>query len=275
MQQHQPLAGKTTAAATVALALALMTATLGLAAPSAKAEPSGLNNWFLAPSLVQLRAEIDRLWPARSRVSDGWIGDRRHEKAPSHHNPVGHRNGPGYGTLGAVHALDITASGIDTSRVLNAVIGDSRVGYVIHGGRIWSAARGWAPKSAYGDPHNHHIHISLRGGSAATARASERNTRSWLSGGHSAVNTSAPKKSKKPGRKTAGVATYRLGSRGSHITEIQRRLHSWGFLSSSPTGRFGKQTRKAVRKFQKALGWHGRRADGIPGKGTLKQLGVR
>jgi Putative peptidoglycan binding domain len=253
-------------AGAVVLALAVMGSAVGLAAP-ATANPAGLPTWFLAPSLAALRNEIDRTWPARSRASDGWIGDRAHRRSPSDHNPVGYRNGPSYGSMGSVHALDVTASGIDTSAVLNAVIGDSRVAYVIFSGRIWSASRGWASTAYYGDPHTTHIHISLRGESAATALAAERDTSRWLGSGTRGVSTSS--------NRTSWAGKYRPGARGSHITEIQRRLNAWGFLRSAPTGRFGKQTRRAVRNFQKALGWHGHRANGLPGKATLKQLGVR
>ena len=65
--------------------------------------------WYASPSLVTLRKEVDSRWPARSRISDGVIGDNRHATTTNSHNPVGAGNGPRVGTRGAVHAMDITA----------------------------------------------------------------------------------------------------------------------------------------------------------------------
>lgn len=54
--------------------------------------------WQLAPSLISLETEADRIAPRRSRVSDGSIGDPNHSNRISDHNPSG----------GFVHAIDIT-----------------------------------------------------------------------------------------------------------------------------------------------------------------------
>lgn len=43
--------------------------------------------WYLAPSLAQLRAEVNARWPKRSKASDGTIGDRAHSARTSDHNP--------------------------------------------------------------------------------------------------------------------------------------------------------------------------------------------
>ena len=138
--------------------------------------------WHTAPSLVALRREIDTRWSGRSRISDGVIGDSRHGRSTNSHNPVGASNGPRVGTRGAVHAMDITASGIDVNRVLNAVIGDSRVWYVIHDGKIWSRTYSWAARPYSGDPHTTHVHINLREDSQSAATDAENSTRSWFTG---------------------------------------------------------------------------------------------
>ncbi|MEN9852259.1 MAG: hypothetical protein RI996_202 [Candidatus Parcubacteria bacterium] len=49
--------------------------------------------------------------------------------------------------------------------------------------------------------------------------------------------------------KDAGV-----GSRGTHVMEIQNFLISGGFLSTSATGYFGPATKKAVMAYQKSVG---------------------
>ncbi len=262
-----------------ALGLALILTSLGFggataataapaaaAAPADRAAPVGIGYWFLAPSLVKLQREVNARWPNRSRASDGTIGDSAHRRSPSDHNPVGHRNGPGYGTPGAVHGMDITANGINTSVVLNSVIGDRRVAYVIHNGRIWSARYGWAPRTYWGSPHQTHIHISLRGGSASVALAAERDTGRWLS--ETSGRTASVKHSPKAKR-------YAPGARGRHIAKLQRRLIRWGFpISSGATGYFGPQTRRAVKKFQVVSGWRRGKADGVPGKPTLRRIGL-
>jgi hypothetical protein len=153
-------------------------------APSEQAAMSAMSlmPWFTAPSLVALRREVDTLWPGRSRISDGSIGDNRHGRTVNSHNPVGASNGPRFGTRGAVHAMDITASGIDVNRLLMAVIGDPRVWYVIYDSKIWSRTYGWAARPYSGDPHTTHVHINLREDSQSAAVAAENGVGPWFSG---------------------------------------------------------------------------------------------
>jgi peptidoglycan hydrolase-like protein with peptidoglycan-binding domain len=231
--------------------------TLGMASTAPAAVPAKMNTWHLAPSLVQLRAEIDARWPGRSRTYDGSIGDARHSRTRNSHNPVGTKHGPRYGTRGAVHALDITASGIDTGVVLAALIGDPRVWYVIYDGRIWSRTTGWAWRRQIGDPHTAHIHVSLRDGTKAVALAAERNTARWLS-----VRS-----------KTRGSRAANLTTAATH--RLQRALIRRGYrIPSGATGWYGPETTKAVRAYQRDQGWSGAGADGIAGSMTLRRLGV-
>lgn len=131
----------------------------------------------LAPSLVQLRREIDLRWPGRSKASDGWIGDTAHQARRSEHNPD---------PDGIVRAIDVTAAGIDVKTVLDATIRDSRVHYVIHARQIWSRSHGWKKRPYTGsNPHTTHIHISIRNAtseraSAATRAAAAADTRPWI-----------------------------------------------------------------------------------------------
>ncbi len=218
--------------------------------------------WYPAPSLVKLRAEIDARWPGRSRISDGVIGDLRHSGTRNSHNPVGMPTGPLVGTRGAVHAMDITASGIDVQSVLNAVIGDPRVWYVIHGGRIWSRTYGWAARRQAGDPHTTHIHINLREDGPSAAKTAENDTRSWFGSGAT--------------RSAGGSSTASSGLTAAQVRLVQKALIKKGFtIPAGATGMYGAQTSSAMAAFQRSQGWRGSQADGSIGPESLRRLGVR
>jgi N-acetylmuramoyl-L-alanine amidase len=68
-----------------------------------------------------------------------------------------------------------------------------------------------------------------------------------------------------------GAVSYRWGSRGVIVTEIQRRLRAWGYYKGSLDGHYGYGTYLAVRSFQSKSGL---RADGIAGDRTLSALGI-
>lgn len=217
--------------------------------------------WYASPSLVTLRKEVDARWPARSRISDGVIGDARHAARTGSHNPVGASGGPKVGTRGAVHAIDITSSGIDVNAFLSAVVGDPRVWYVIHDRRIWSRTTGWAPRAHSGEPHTTHIHVNLREDSQSAAVAAENDTRSWFrKGGTSPAFLSSP------GKSSLTAAQTRT---------LQRALIKRGYsIPAGPTGTYGAQTTAAVASFQRDQGWVGSQADGLAGPETLRRLGV-
>jgi peptidoglycan hydrolase-like protein with peptidoglycan-binding domain len=262
-------------AVTAALGLAVLgAAPAGAAAPARTAtsdssttmQALAIYNWHLAPSLAALRTEVNTRWPYRDRSSDGAVGDARHRASTNSHNPARYPGGPRVGTQGAVHALDITARGIDVNVLLNGVVGDPRVWYVIHNGQIWSRTTNWAPRAHRGDPHTTHIHINLREDSHAAAVAAEQDTSRWLSGsGSRGASVTA-------GRSTAG-STLRLTT--SATKALQRALIAKGFaIPSGPTGWYGPETTKAVAAFQRSQGWRGSAADGIAGALTLRRLGL-
>jgi peptidoglycan hydrolase-like protein with peptidoglycan-binding domain len=60
--------------------------------------------------------------------------------------------------------------------------------------------------------------------------------------------------------------TLSLGSTGSAVKQLQRKLHV------RTTGYFGNETRNAVKHFQKRRGLE---ADGVAGPATLRALGIR
>lgn len=67
------------------------------------------------------------------------------------------------------------------------------------------------------------------------------------------------------------ATTYKYGSKGNIVTEIQRKLKAWGYYSGSVDGVYGYNTYIAVKKFQQK---NGLKADGIVGDATLAALGI-
>ncbi|MEL4106500.1 spore cortex-lytic enzyme [Oscillospiraceae bacterium WX1] len=70
---------------------------------------------------------------------------------------------------------------------------------------------------------------------------------------------------------SAQAATYRRGSTGSVVTEIQQRLSDWGYYDNGIDGVYGEQTESAVRYFQSK---NGLTVDGVAGDETLAAIGV-
>ena len=70
---------------------------------------------------------------------------------------------------------------------------------------------------------------------------------------------------------SAGADSYKVGSQGSTVQEIQRRLKSWGYYAGAVDGIFGSRTEKAVRWFQSK---NGLTVDGKVGSQTLAALGI-
>jgi len=66
------------------------------------------------------------------------------------------------------------------------------------------------------------------------------------------------------------VLSY-YGSRGTEVTNIQKKLKQWGYYNGKIDGIFGYQTYKAVRYFQYK---NGLKVDGVVGPETLSALGL-
>lgn len=129
------------------------------------------STYWEAPALVALTSEINAEAPKRSKVSDGWIGDKAHASRDSEHNPA---NWPKAWT-GVVRARDYThdpKGGLDCSEIAQDLVELMRAGthpalgpgaYVIWAGRIISfnrLAEGWRPYTGT-NPHTKHLHLSV------------------------------------------------------------------------------------------------------------------
>lgn len=123
--------------------------------------------WVLAPSLVAMEAEADRMAPNRSRRSDGSIGDAAHAARKSDHNP------DEAGRIDYVDALDLThdpVAGFDAHgqarsvarNISNGV--ETRLDYIISNRQIFSQRLGvWAWRPYTGsNGHTQHAHFSVR-----------------------------------------------------------------------------------------------------------------
>ncbi len=67
------------------------------------------------------------------------------------------------------------------------------------------------------------------------------------------------------------ATAVKYGSQGQVVTNIQRRLKTWGYYNGSIDGVFGKQTEQAVREFQRK---NGAKVDGIVGPETAALIGI-
>lgn len=66
-----------------------------------------------------------------------------------------------------------------------------------------------------------------------------------------------------------GTVTLRYGSEGEQVTALQNRLIALGYLSGTADGKYGPNTKSAVKSFQKAASL---KADGIAGEETQQKL---
>ena len=117
---------------------------------------------WLSKAAVQLREQTDDAFLDRSRLSDGWIGDRKHQHRKSDHNPL---------PSGEVCAIDIDAGLSNEQGISHALADqirlaakkDKRISYIIHAGKIASAKSFWKFIKYRGiNQHHKHFHISFK-----------------------------------------------------------------------------------------------------------------
>jgi hypothetical protein len=118
---------------------------------------------YLSKAAVQLREQIDDSFADRSRKSDGWIGNEKHQNTKSDHNPLP--------KTGEVCAIDVDAKLCDqpemsiylAEQIRVAAKTDKRISYIIHVGKIASAKSFWRFVKYRGiNSHHRHIHISFK-----------------------------------------------------------------------------------------------------------------
>lgn len=196
-------------------------------------------NWRVAKSLEKMRAQVNALYPKRSKASDGTIGDPSHQSRKSDHNA--HIKDGG---MGVVSACDIThdpKGGFDAGLFAGLLIAsrDPRVEYIIWNRQIAAGSDGpsaWKWRKYSGiNPHNHHVHISVK-----EKKSFYDDDRAWAMPGAAAPAVpSAPQPPALPD-------TVLMGSTGETVKKLQRLLGL-----SDVDGMFGLKTRNAVIAFQK------------------------
>ncbi|MFD3483382.1 peptidoglycan-binding protein [Streptomyces sp. NPDC058665] len=91
-----------------------------------------------------------------------------------------------------------------------------------------------------------------------------------VTGGNSGSTPETAKPTAFPGAKSFGP-----GADGAHVTELGRMLVARGgarFYSVGPGPRWSESDRRATEAFQRAQGWRGAEADGLPGPDTWRYL---
>lgn len=211
-------------------------------------------SWRVAQSLVRLREQVNERWPMRSKDSDGSIGDAGHSARESDHNP---------NDAGVVCAIDIThdpKSGCDSYALAEDLLAsrDPRIEYVISNRKIASShVQPWQWRKYNGkNPHDHHVHISVKQDPKRYDDAS-----SW--------NLDAkPMPSPKPTKPEAPVV-LRKGDAGQAVKDMQTLLKAAGLVTVKIDGQFGLATETAIKSFQRASGLV---VDGIAGPQTIASL---
>ncbi|MEO6333626.1 MAG: peptidoglycan-binding domain-containing protein [Pyrinomonadaceae bacterium] len=212
-------------------------------------------SWRLAKSLIQLRSQINEVFPARDKESDGSIGDTAHSNRRSDHNP---------NINGVVTAIDVDRDfndGHDGRELVSALIAsdDPRIKYIIFERQISQTGNvsRWSPYFGK-NAHNHHVHISI----SASAKLYDDST-PWR------LNLKAKASLAPP---TPLPALLKRGSRGEAVRALQNVLIERGLIPKGKAdGVFGPKTEIAVRQFQSA---NKLTPDGMAGTVTLKALGL-
>ena len=201
--------------------------------------------WHLAPSLVQLRNEVNARWPRRPKGSDGTVGDTSHSARKSDHNP---------NARDSVNAFDITYPGVDPKAIIAAVSKHPAGNYVIFNRKIYSRSNGWKAEPYSGaSPHTEHLHVSI-----LQTVAAEQSKAKWL--------TVAPVRPvRKPLPAYPGKSAFQVRDSGEHIKVVQRGV------GNKVTGVMSVADKNKVKSFQRVrpLLWP---ADGVVGPKTYKAL---
>ena len=220
--------------------------------------------WRLALALAQLREELDAAAPARSRASDGTIGDAAHASRDSDHNPwVTDR---GVGVVTAIDLTDDDAHGADMAKLADHLLRkrDPRIKYLIHNARIASSyptsstpAWTWRPYSGV-NAHRKHLHVSVQPEHALYDSRAGWDVKAALRPpirGH-APSTRVPPFPLAAGRyfgeqdgEGGAVSGFEVGGHlGLQMWQRQMRRRGWDIAAD---GLYGKQTGDVAEAFQR------------------------
>lgn len=210
-----------------------------------------MSKWRLAKSLITLREQLNKAFPDRSKVSDGSVGDLRHSKTTSDHNP---------NSANVVTAIDVTndtdAGDLGGQMLVDALYRsrDPRIKYLIFNKQITIQPFGSGWKAYKGvNPHQHHVHISVSSDPKLYDDAKEWTLNFKLS------DNIPP-----------AAQLVKKGMKGAEVLAIQKRLVELNLLKPSDADSdFGAKTENALKAFQLSVKLT---ADGIVGLATRKAL---
>lgn len=209
--------------------------------------------WRLAPTLAQLRKEINEAYPLRDKTSDGTLGNAAHAASVSDHNPD---------SRGVVCAIDIdedlqgSASTVyphfNSGQAAKAAFVDvllrkvrngelPQLYYIIYERVIYSRTRGFAPKAYTGvNAHDHHVHVSVY----HDAKHAD-STRPWNIASEESKPVAKPNIVLEAVNEAlaAGGESPDYGGGSNDAAQLQRLL---GFEGDAVDGYIGDQTRDAV-----------------------------
>lgn len=197
-----------------------------------------MSSWRVARSLDVLLAQYNSAFPGRGKSYDGSVGDLRHQKTKSDHNP---------GPDGIVQARDYTASKSQGDFLANAAIktmlARGQKGYVIWQGRIAnpSIGRGKWRRYTGTNPHNHHVHVSVH--------TQIDNGGEWNLGPSGTVLTEKGREAGVPVPTAPLKVTGKLDA--ATVKQLQRYLKRRGLDigKGGADGQLGKDTIKALQQW--------------------------
>lgn len=122
---------------------------------------------------------------------------------------------------------------------------DSARGNTIDSANISDGVLRWTPTTQDIGVHTISVHATDSNNVEASAETVVRVS--------SGVTTVTPTQTV-PSNKYVFTKNLTVGSKGTEVLELQKKLQKEGYLTATPNGYFGQQTKAAVKKYQKAKG---------------------
>ncbi|MGF6189294.1 peptidoglycan-binding domain-containing protein [Serratia sp. 2723] len=188
-----------------------------------------------APACRKALTDATQKWPNRNKASDGIMGDKAHQATKSDHN--------------SGNAFDLThdpKNGVDCTVLSEQVLSDARVSYVIFNRKINSLdGRGWRVYSGK-NPHNVHMHVSIK-----KEKRDDVSAWPWSTGAGASSTNNVKAGSAAPaakGTKYPGSA-IKKGQVGESVGLVQKQLNVHG-AKLQVDNHFGDKTYQAMKLFQ-------------------------